>query len=291
VPCPLSIVDSAMTNSAMTDSAMTAAPATEPFVTATTENGVLWLTLNRPQRRNPLSTEMIAALSQSIAAGNQDPAVKVMVIAGSGPAFSAGHDLAEIQRRADEEHTAWQARVQQLLAACAALMNSILHSPKAIIASVQGIASAAGCQLVSACDLAIASDEATFCTPGVNIGVFCTTPLVGIGRNLSRKHALEMALTGEQFDAATAERFGLINRHVPASSLHTATSSLAEKIASRSPESIARGKSTFYRQVEMPLDEAFALANQVMLDNLTSEGDAKEGVDAFFGKRAPQWGE
>ncbi len=241
---------------------MTAAPATDPFVTATTENGVLWLTLNRPQRRNPLSTEMIAALSQSIAAGNQDPAVKVMVIAGSGPAFSAGHDLAEIQRRADEEHTAWQARVQQLLAACAALMNSILHSPKAIIASVQGIASAAGCQLVSACDLAIASDEATFCTPGVNIGVFCTTPLVGIGRNLSRKHALEMA-----------------------------TSSLAEKIASRSPESIARGKSTFYRQVEMPLDEAFALANQVMLDNLTSEGDAKEGVDAFFGKRTPQWGE
>ena len=142
----LFIVESDMTNSAMTDSAMTAAPATEPFVTATTENGVLWLTLNRPQRRNPLSTEMIAALSQSIAAGNQDPAVKVMVITGSGPAFSAGHDLAEIQRRADEEYTAWQARVQQLLAACAAMMNSIMHSPKAIVASVQGIASAAGCQ-------------------------------------------------------------------------------------------------------------------------------------------------
>lgn len=272
-------------------STMTSTPPTQPFVITEQVDGVLWLTLNRPQRRNPLSTEMIAALSETIANGNQDAGVKVMVITGSGPAFSAGHDLSEIQRRANEDHDAQQARVRQLLTACASLMTNIMHAPKAVIASVQGIASAAGCQLVSACDLAIASDEATFCTPGVNIGAFCTTPLVGIGRNLSRKHALEMALTGEEFDAATAERFGLINRHVPASSLQTATTALAETIATRSPESIARGKSAFYRQVEMPLDQAFELANQVMLENLTSEGDAKEGIDAFFGKREPQWGE
>ena len=170
------------------------------------------------------------------------------------------------------------------------MMTSILHAPKPIIACVQGIASAAGCQLVSACDLAIASEDATFCTPGVNIGTFCTTPLVGIGRNLSRKHALEMALTGDQFDAATAERFGLINRSVPASELEQATQELADKIASRSTESIARGKSAFYRQVEMPLDKAFELANQVMRDNLTADGDAQEGVGAFLEKRDPEWG-
>ena len=169
------------------------------------------------------------------------------------------------------------------------MMTSILHTPKPIIACVQGIASAAGCQLVSACELAIASEDATFCTPGVNIGTFCTTPLVGIGRNLSRKHALEMALTGDQFDAATAERFGLINRSVPASELEQATRELAGKIASRSAESIAHGKSAFYRQVEMPLDKAFELANQVMRDNLTADGDAREGVGAFLEKRDPKW--
>merc|ERR1711965_751492 len=156
---------------------------------------------------------MIAALSNAIEMGNEDPAVRVMVIHSSGPAFSAGHDLTEIQLRSEEDSAIRQERVQSLLEACAALMTRIMHAPKPVIACVQGIASAAGCQLVSACDLAIASEQATFCPPGVNIGVFCTTPLVGIGRNVSRKHAMEMALTGDVFSADDAVQFGLINRH------------------------------------------------------------------------------
>ena len=252
----------------------------DALVLANAEDGILWLTLNRPERRNPLSSDMIAALSTAIKSGNDDAKIRVMVVKAAGPAFSAGHDLRETRRRNDEDQSDWEVRVDQLLQDCAAMMTSILHAPKPIIASVQGIASAAGCQLVSACDLAIASEDATF----------CTTPLVGIGRNLSRKHALEMALTGDQFDAATAERFGLINRSVPASELEQATQELAGKIASRSAESIARGKSAFYRQVEMPLDKAFELANQVMRDNLTSDGDAKEGIGAFLEKRDPEWG-
>ena len=262
----------------------------DSLVTTSEKDAVLFVTLNRPERRNPLSSDMIAALSATIEAGNEDPETKVIVIKAAGPAFSAGHDLRETRRRDGEDQTDWQVRIDQLLQDCAAMMTNILHAPKPIIASVQGVASAAGCQLVSACDLAIASEDATFCTPGVNIGAFCTTPLVGIGRNLSRKHALEMALTGDQFDAATAERFGLINRSVPASKLVQATEELANKIASRSAESIARGKSAFYQQLEMPLDKAFELANQVMRDNLTSEGDAKEGIGAFLEKRDPEWG-
>ena len=263
---------------------------TDSLVITSEKDAVLFVTLNQPERRNPLSRDMIAALSEAIASGNASPDTRVIVIKATGPAFSAGHDLRETRRRNDEDQSDWQARIDQLLRDCAAMMTSILHAPKPIIASVQGIASAAGCQLVSACDLAIASEDATFCTPGVNIGAFCTTPLVGVGRNLSRKHALEMALTGDQFDAATAERFGLINRSVPASKLEQATQNLAAKIASRSAESIARGKSAFYRQVEMPLDEAFELANQVMRDNLTSDGDAQEGISAFLEKRDPEWG-
>jgi enoyl-CoA hydratase/carnithine racemase len=252
----------------------------DALVLAHAEGGILWLTLNQPARRNPLSSDMIAALSAAIESGNEDANTRVIVIKAAGPAFSAGHDLRETRRRDNEDQSDWQARVDQLLQDCAAMMTSILHTPKPIIACVQGIASAAGCQLVSACDLAIASEEATF----------CTTPLVGIGRNLSRKHALEMALTGDQFDAATAERFGLINRSVPATELEQATQELAGKIASRSAESIARGKSAFYRQIEMPLDKAFELANQVMRDNLTADGDAQEGIGAFLEKRDPEWG-
>ena len=263
---------------------------TDLQVITSQEDAVLWITLNQPARRNPLSSDMIAALSEAIASGNASSDTRVIVIRAAGPAFSAGHDLRETRRRDDEDQSDWQARVGLLLEDCAAMMTSIVHAPKPIIACVQGIASAAGCQLVSACDLAIASEDATFCTPGVNIGAFCTTPLVGIGRNLSRKHALEMALTGDHFDAATAERFGLINRSVPVSELEQATQELAGKIASRSAESIARGKSAFYQQVEMPLDKAFKLANRVMRDNLTSQGDAQEGIGAFLEKRDPEWG-
>ena len=262
---------------------------TEALVTETQEESLLWLTLNRPEKRNPLSSEMIAALSAALRAGYEDTATRVIIITSAGVAFSAGHDLTETQQRSDEQLDEWRQRLKALLSACADMMSGIVHAPKPVIASVQGIASAAGCQLVSACDLALAADTATFCTPGVNIGTFCTTPLVGIGRNLSRKHALEMALTGDQFTATTAERFGLINRVEQADNLTRATRQLALSIASRSAESIARGKSAFYRQVEMPLDDAFALANEVMLDNLTAAGDAKEGVAAFFEKRPPEW--
>ena len=261
----------------------------EALVITTQEEQLLWLTLNRPDKRNPLSSDMIAALSEALQAGYEDNATRVILINSTGVAFSAGHDLAETRQRADEPFDNWQQRIKALLTACADMMSGIVHAPKPVIASVQGIASAAGCQLVSACDLALAADTATFCTPGVNIGTFCTTPLVGIGRNLSRKHALEMALTGDQFSATTAERFGLINRVERAENLTPATRQLALSIATRSADSIARGKSAFYRQVEMPLDDAFVLANEVMLQNLTASGDAEEGAAAFFEKRPPEW--
>lgn len=203
--------------------------------------------------------------------------------------FSSGHDLRELQPKEAESPDEFQVRVRGILESCAALMQGIVAAPKPVIASVQGTATAAGCQLVSACDLAIAASDAQFCTPGVNVGAFCTTPLVGIGRNLTRKHAMEMALTGDMFSAEEAIKFGLINRHVPAESLRAETSALAQKIASRSAESIRGGKAAFYRQVEMPLADAFEYANQVMLEGVTGSADAEEGRRAFIEKRAPVW--
>ena len=177
-----------------------------------------------------------------------------------------------------------------ILANCSALMRSIMSNPKPIIASVQGPATAAGCQLVSACDLAIATNESSFCTPGVNIGVFCTTPLVGIARNIHRKHAMEMALTGDAITAQKAERYGLINEVVNPEDLESETTALAEKIASRSAQTIAAGKAMFYQQIEVPIADAFALANKTMLNNIMSKaGDADEGIGAFLEKRTPNW--
>lgn len=251
---------------------------------------VLWLTLNRPAQRNPLSSGMIAALATAIAAAGDDPRVRVVVLASSGPVFSAGHDLKELA--GDPGETAGQRadRVRQILDDCARMMLGIVHSPKAVIACVQGTATAAGCQLVSACDLALASSDAHFCTPGVNIGTFCTTPLVGIGRNLHRKHAMEMALTGELFSADQAVRFGLVNRSVPASGLRVAVEELATTIASKSAQSIRAGKEAFYRQIDMPLEEAFRYASEVMLEGLLS-ADAAEGSRAFLARRQPVWGD
>jgi enoyl-CoA hydratase/carnithine racemase len=179
-------------------------------------------------------------------------------------------------------------RVGQILHSCAQMMLGIVHSPKAIIAAVQGTATAAGCQLVSACDLAIASNTANFCTPGVNIGMFCTTPLVGVGRNIHRKHAMELALTGDLFSAEDAVRFGLINRAVPAEELREQVQAMAGKIAAKSAQGIRSGKEAFYRQVELPLEEAFEYANKSMLEGLMS-GDAIEGTSAFLEKRQPKW--
>ena len=211
---------------------------------------MLWLTLNNADQRNPLSSTMLAEITSSLDTAYEDNETRCIVIAAHGPVFSAGHDLTEMARGPEETPEAWRRRVMDVLEACAAMMQRIVHGPKAVIACVQGTATAAGCQLVSACDMAIASSDARFCTPGVNLGAFCTTPLVGIGRNLSRKHALEMALTGEFFDAADAERFGLINRHVPAEQVLEETQRLAERIASRSPQSIRDGKTAFYTRLK-----------------------------------------
>ncbi|MCP5193118.1 MAG: enoyl-CoA hydratase [Pseudomonadales bacterium] len=271
----------------MSAGAPAAAPV-EPYLLAAQDGPVLWLTLNRPGQRNPLSSGMIAALAQAVRAAGDDPSVRVIVITGAGPVFSAGHDLREMGGRPDETEPQRAARVRQVLDDCAAMMLAIVHSPRAVIACVQGIASAAGCQLVSACDLALASEEALFCTPGVNIGTFCTTPLVGIGRNIARKHAMEMALTGDLMPAADAQRFGLVNRVVPAAELHAEVAALAAKIASKSAGAIRAGKETFYRQVEMPLEQAFSFATEAMVGGLMS-ADAGEGTRAFLEKRKPHW--
>ena len=264
-------------------------PAT-PYVLEELVGSVLWLTLNRPAQRNPLSSGMIAGLHQAIKAANDTPRVRVVVLASSGPVFSAGHDLREMAQRSDETAEQHAARLRRILDDCARMMLGLVHSPKAVIGCIQGTATAAGCQLVSACDLAIASDGAQFCTPGVNIGTFCTTPLVGIGRNLHRKHAMELALTGDLFGADDAVRFGLVNRAVPAQSLRDEVTDLAEKIASKSAQAIRAGKETFYRQIDMPIEAAFDYASEAMLQGLIS-GDASEGTRAFLEKRAPVWGD
>ena len=266
------------------------ADAATPYVLTHQAEHIRWLTLNRPEQRNPLSSGMIEALSIAIAEANVDPQVRVVVLASSGPVFSAGHDLREMSPRVGETDEERGARVRQILEDCARMMLAIVHSPKAVIASVQGTATAAGCQLVSACDLALASEDAHFCTPGVNIGTFCTTPLVGIGRNIHRKHAMAMALTGDMVSAADAVQFGLINEAIPAEGLHSAVEQLAQRIASRSAQAIRGGKETFYRQIDMPLEQAFDFATDAMLMGLLSS-DAGEGTRAFLDKRKPEWGE
>lgn len=261
-----------------------------PYVVEAMSGHVLWLTLNRPDQRNPLSSQMIAALHEAIAAADDNPQVRVIVLAATGPVFCAGHDLREMGQRSTESDQEQGERIRQILQSCARMMLAIVHSPKAVIGCIQGTATAAGCQLVSACDLAIATQEAQFCTPGVNIGTFCTTPLVGIGRNMHRKHAMELALTGDLFSAEDAVRFGLVNRAVPADQLRPAVTELAEKIASKSAQGIRAGKEAFYRQIDMPLEDAFNFANEAMLQGLQS-ADAAEGTRAFLDKRAPIWGE
>ena len=258
-------------------------------VTVETIDRVYWLTLNRPEQRNPLSLEMIRALTGALKEAYADNAIRVVVITAEGPVFSAGHDLKEMMQGETESANDYRDRIDLILDQCAALMTGIVTAPKPVIASVQGTATAAGCQLVSTCDLAIAASDARFCTPGVNIGTFCTTPLVGIGRNLSRKHAMEMALTGEMFSAKDARKFGLINRHVAPEGLRSETQALAEKIASRSPQSIRDGKAAFYAQIEMPLEQAFAQANRVMREALIDTEDGVEGRRAFIEKRSPRW--
>ena len=246
-------------------------------------HGVAFLTLNRPQARNALSQAMIDALQGEFDAIAIDPAVHVVVLAGSGPAFCAGHDLKEIRAAGYAETYA-----EALFDACARLMQRIVSLPQPVIARVHGIATAAGAQLVASCDLAIAADNARFATPGVNIGLFCSTPMVALSRNVSPKHALQMLLTGDLIDAATALRIGLINEAVPETELDAAIATLAAKIASKSRHTVTLGKAAFYRQAALPLAAAYDYTKGVMVANLQAR-DAQEGIAAFIDKRPPVW--
>ena len=252
------------------------------YVLTHVQNGVATLTLNRGERFNPLSRAMIAALQVEVDRIAGDPSVRSVVIAGEGRGFCAGHDLKEL--RAHPE-LAWQ---QELFGACNALMLSLTRMPQPVIARVHGIATAAGCQLVSMCDLAVASDSAKFALPGVNVGVFCTTPAVGVARNVARKRTMEMLLTGETIDAATALAWGLVNRVVHGAELDAAVAHFTGIIGARSARVIAQGKRAFYGQVDLGLAPAYDYAAGPMACSVV-DADAQEGIDAFLGKRAPKW--
>lgn len=257
------------------------------LLVSTREGGVLRLTLNDAGTRNSLSEAMMAELQAALDGAAADPQVRVVVLAATGPAFSSGHNLKEITaRRGDPDKGA--SYFSALFETCARLMISVVRSPKPVIAEVAGLASAAGCQLVASCDLSVAADTARFCTPGVNIGLFCSTPMVALARNVAPKHAMEMLLTGDVFDAQDAFRMGLVNRVVPANELSEAVSALAAKIASKSMVTVRTGKEAFYRQIDLPLEEAYAYTARVMTENLLQR-DAEEGIAAFIGKRPPQW--
>jgi enoyl-CoA hydratase/carnithine racemase len=260
-----------------------AAVASEPLVVSSREGGVVRLTLNRPSRFNPLSLEMIAALQAELDAIAGDPAARVVVLAAEGRGVSAGHDLKEMLAHAGDE--AWQRR---LFDDCSRMMVALTRLPQPVIARVHGIATAAGCQLVSMCDLAVAADTATFAMPGIHVGVFCSTPAVGVARNVGRKRAMEMLLTGEPIDAPTALAWGLVNRVVPAAGLDAAVAHFTDIILARSPAVVRLGKEAFYRQIERPLESAYDAAGGAMAKNLTLP-DAEEGIDAFLGKRPARW--
>lgn len=251
------------------------------------EDGIAVLTLNSPATRNALSEVMIGALHQAIEAGGTDPAVRAIVIAANGPAFSAGHDLKELIVHRDDPDRG-RGYFAQLMATCAAMMQGIIQCPKPVIAAVNGIATAAGCQLVATCDLAVAASDASFGTPGVNIGLFCSTPMVALSRNIPRKQTMEMLLTGERITAETARSFGLINRVVAPGTEREEAIALGKVAAQKSMHVIKLGKAAFYRQTEMSLADAYRYTAEVMIENMMAR-DASEGINAFIEKRAPRW--
>jgi enoyl-CoA hydratase/carnithine racemase len=255
----------------------------EPLVLVGREGGVTWLTLNRGDRFNPLSSEMMTALEAALDAAASDASVHAIVLAANGRGFCAGHDLKEMRAHAGDK--AWQRR---LFDDCSRLMTKFTRMPQPVIARVHGIATAAGCQLVSMCDLAVASESASFALPGVNIGVFCSTPAVGVARNVGRKRAMEMLLTGALFDAKTAVAWGLLNRVVPAGELDAAIRGYTDVILERSAATIRVGKAAFYAQIDRPLAEAYDVASEAMACNMLI-ADAVEGIDAFLKKRAAVW--
>ncbi len=257
-------------------------PAGEAILLRRDVDGVAWLTLNRPAARNALSVALMGTVQDALDVVARDAAVKVVVIAANGPGFCAGHDLRELRANPGRQH--YEAVFRQ----CARLMTTIVRLPKPVIARVHGIATAAGCQLVASCDLAVAASDAHFATPGVNIGLFCSTPMVALSRAVPRKAAMEMLLTGEMIGADEAQRLGLVNRVVASDKLDAAVAELARTIASKSPLVLKIGKEAFYRQAELDLDAAYAYASDVMVANMMAH-DAEEGIDAFLQKRAPTW--
>ncbi|HEX4041446.1 MAG TPA: enoyl-CoA hydratase [Xanthobacteraceae bacterium] len=250
-------------------------------------SGIAVLTLNRPASRNSLSEALLEALSDALAAIAHDSAVRVVVLAANGPAFSAGHDLKELNaHRKDEDRG--RGYFKHVMGLCSSMMQQIVNLPQPVIAAVQATATAAGCQLVASCDLAVTANTAKFATPGVNIGLFCSTPMVALSRNVSRKAAMEMLLTGELISAQDAARIGLVNHVVAPGHERDEAIKLAQKITAKSAVTVKIGKEGFYRQLEMPLTEAYDYVSGVMVENLLVR-DAEEGISAFIEKREPKW--
>lgn len=261
--------------------------ASSPMLLRERLDAIAVLTLNRPETRNTLSEAMLAALGDAWAEIAQDRSTRVVVLCANGPVFSAGHDLKEMTaHRTDPD--GGRAYFAQVMQACSAMMQQIVALPQPVIAAVEGTATAAGCQLVAACDLAVASANAKFGTSGINVGLFCSTPMVAVSRKVARKHAMEMLLTGDLISAEEACRIGLINRVVAPGAARTEALALARKIAAKSATAIRMGKRAFYRQIEMGLADAYRFASEVMVDNMM-ERDAEEGIAAFIEKRSPRW--
>lgn len=245
-------------------------------------DGVAWLTMNRPAQRNALSLDLMAAMQAELDAIAADKAVRVVVIGGAGSAFCAGHDLRDVRANPN------RAYYENLFAQCSRLMLRLNSLPQPVIARVHGVATAAGCQLVATCDLAVAAETARFATPGVNIGLFCSTPMVALTRAVGRKAAMEFLLTGDLVPAAEARALGLVNRVVPDAALDDAVAALAGQIAAKSALTVKIGKQAFYHQADMTLEDAYAYAAEVMTRNMLAR-DAEEGIDAFLQKRPPVW--
>ena len=251
------------------------------------EKGVLRLTMNNSDQKNPLSESMMSMLMDEIKAASSDQSIRVIVLAANGNVFSSGHDLKEITAARESEDKG-KVYFANLFDYCSSLMQLIVNTSQPVIAEVDGVATAAGCQLVASCDLALASHESRFATPGVNLGLFCSTPMVALSRNVNKKNAMEMLLTGDFISAEKAKEIGLINNAVPKEDLTSEVDRLAEKIASKSTMTVATGKRAFYAQAEMDLSDAYEYTSKTMTDNLL-KNDAKEGIDAFLEKRSPDW--
>ncbi len=268
-------------------SARAHAVATEPVLLREDVGGIAVLTLNRPKTRNTLSEAMLAALGDALTAIAKDRTVRAVVLTAKGPGFSGGHDLKELTaRRSDPD--GGRAYFRHIMLTCSAMMTQIVHLPQPVIAAVQGTATAAGCQLVASCDLAVTSAEAKFGVSGINAGLFCSTPMVALSRNVARKHAMEMLLTGDLISAQDAFRIGLVNRIVEPGRELDAALALARKIAGKSSHVVKIGKQAFYRQLEMGLDDAYRFTADVMVENMLAR-DAEEGISAFVEKRPPKW--